>query len=64
MGASGDVDRRYLILRRKTDLEARLVTYSLLDVEDIIVAAADQFLIGDGATTGPLLTSDGFVVGA
>ncbi len=64
VGASGDVDRRYLILRRKTDLEARLVTYSLLDVEDIIVAAADQFLIGDGATTGPLLTSDGFVVGA
>lgn len=64
VGASGDVDRRYLILRRKTDLDARLVTYSLLDVEDVIVAAEDQFNVSDGLSDAGLLSAAGFVIGA
>lgn len=63
IGPSGDVDRRYIVMRKRLSLRSRLLTLSLLDVEDLLVTRAligsaagnTAFLIGSAAADTAIL---------
>jgi len=61
-GATGYVDKPFLILRRRFRVSDRLVTLTLLDLEPFIVPSENQFVIGDdtvSVATGNPIGNDG-----
>lgn len=68
VGGNGDVDRPYVIMRRRTNLANRTVTYTLLDVYNTIVPLENQFIVGtEGSGTAQLVgleaDENGFLIG-
>lgn len=62
-GSSGFVARKFIVMRRKFTFTTRIVTYTLLDVEDILIATlfpdglARLFTATDDTGTAPVATN-------